>query len=200
MSVLHTGRGVFWYAVLVVLAPHRGSPHTFGPGLAGDGVPSYLHVREEPDPRHIPIMMKLWELTERMEVLQSSVRRCFHDFLYCRSHQCRAATVCCRLLTVPCWLHGVCACVRACLSRWTASWWQWARMLQYHQAGPQSPPPRQLRTWKSQRRKKSIYRLGATCSLTGDSRSRRSCHLTNERACGRQLRMCVLSISHKVTK
>lgn len=113
MSALHTGRGVFWYAVLGVLAPHRGSPHTIGPGLAGDGVPSYLHVREEPDPRHIPIMMKLWELTERMEVLQSSVRRCFQDFLYCRSHQCRAATVCCRLLTVPCWLHGVCA--RVCL-------------------------------------------------------------------------------------
>eukprot|EP00037_Helgoeca_nana_P006305 m.58139 g.58139 ORF g.58139 m.58139 type:complete len:325 (-) comp17194_c0_seq1:143-1117(-) len=42
-------------------------------GELGDGVPSYLHVREEPDPRHIPIMMKLWELTERMEVLQSSV-------------------------------------------------------------------------------------------------------------------------------
>eukprot|EP00040_Diaphanoeca_grandis_P022836 m.123355 g.123355 ORF g.123355 m.123355 type:complete len:288 (+) comp28982_c0_seq1:82-945(+) len=42
-------------------------------GEDGDGVEPYLHIREEPDARHIPIMMKLWEITEKMEAMQDSM-------------------------------------------------------------------------------------------------------------------------------
>ena len=38
-----------------------------------DGVEPYLHIREEPDARHIPIMMKLWEITEKMDAMQDAV-------------------------------------------------------------------------------------------------------------------------------
>jgi len=42
-------------------------------GEDGDGVEPYLHLREEPDARHIPIMMKLWEITEKMDAMQDAM-------------------------------------------------------------------------------------------------------------------------------
>eukprot|EP00041_Stephanoeca_diplocostata_P005500 m.62938 g.62938 ORF g.62938 m.62938 type:complete len:261 (-) comp15819_c0_seq2:42-824(-) len=42
-------------------------------GEANDGVEPYCHIREDPDPRHMPIMLTLWALTEKVDALQESV-------------------------------------------------------------------------------------------------------------------------------